>query len=184
MKSNPQTFNYCCKSGEYTFTADAGVFSSTKMDQNTDILLKNIPQLKGSLLDMGCGFGCIGIVLAKEYGLVLTQSDINPKAVRLTEENCKANGVESTVLVSDGYDKIQGKFDTIVINPPIHAGKAVMYKLYEGAFDRLDKDGRLYIVILKKHGAESTMAKLQEFFGNCTVIYKKKGCYVLCCTKN
>ena len=163
----------------YVFTADTGVFSARKMDTGTDILLRNIPALKGSLLDMGCGCGCIGIVLAKAYGLDLTQADINPRAVRLTIENAAKNGVVSRVVQSDLFSKIQEDFDTVVINPPIHAGKNVIFSMYEGSYKHLKPGGKLYIVILKKHGAESSIKHLAKTFGNCQVLYKKKGCYIL-----
>ena len=183
LASDPKTFTYYFKSKPYTFTTDTGVFSAGGMDGNTDLLLQNLPALSGSLLDMGCGCGCIGIVLAKEYGLELTQVDINPKAVRLTIENCKQNGVVSNAFVSDCFEHVTGKFDTVVINPPIHAGKEVVYNMYMGSHAHLNEGGKLYVVILKKHGAESSIVKLTELFGECEILYKKKGCYVLCCTK-
>ena len=182
--SNPQTFRYQFgpdpNSNTYIFTTDAGVFSFGKMDAATDVLLKHIPPLTGSLLDMGCGYGCIGIILAKEYGLELTQVDINPRAVRLTNENAIKNGVVSQVIQSDQFSQIEGLFDTITINPPIHAGKSVMFSMYEGSYHHLKPGGKLYIVILKKHGAESSIKRLNEIFGNCQISYKKKGCNILC----
>ena len=179
-KSKPQSFKYQFGSNTYTFTTDTGVFSIGKMDMATDILLKHIPPLTGSLLDMGCGYGCIGIVLTKEYGLELTQVDINPRAVRLSTENAAQNGVISQTVKSDQFSQVQGIFDTVVINPPIHAGKDVIFGMYEGAYQHLKIGGKLYIVILKKHGAESSIKYLTELFDNCQVIYKKKGCYILC----
>ena len=179
-KSNPQSFRYQFGSNTYTFTTDTGVFSVGKMDKATDILLNHIPPLAGTLLDMGCGYGCIGIVLAKEYGLEVTQADINPRAVRLTVENAAKSGINSKVVQSDQFSQIQELFDAVVINPPIHAGKDVIFSMYEGAHRHLKPNGKLYIVIFKKHGAESTIKYLTELFGNCQVIYKKKGCYILC----
>jgi len=181
--SKPRHFQYQFKSSIYTFTTDTGVFSVGKMDMATDVLLNHIPPLTGSLLDMGCGYGCIGIILAKEYGLELTQADINPRAVRLTLENSAQNGVISQVVQSNQFSQIQGLFDTVVINPPIHAGKDVVFGMYEGAYQHLKPGGKLYIVIFKKHGAESSIHYLTKSFGNCHVIYKKKGCYVLCITR-
>jgi len=158
------------------------VFSKGRVDAATDLLLRTLPPLKGSLLDLGCGYGCIGLVLAKAYGLKATQVDINPAAVRLTEKNCRLNGVSTDVRLSDRYENVPERFDTILLNPPIHAGKDVTYRMYEEAPAHLNKGGKLYVVTLKKHGAESTIAKLAEVFGNCDALYKKKGYYVLCCT--
>ncbi len=168
---------------DFVFTTDAGLFSKDHVDPATDILLNNIPVLSGALLDMGCGYGCMGIVLAKTYSLKVTQADINQTAVDFTEMNCKYNGIESEVVKSDCFGNISGSFDTIVINPPIHAGKAVTYKMYGDSVDYLNDGGKLYVVTLKKHGAESTYRKLESVFGECDTLYKKKGYYVFECTK-
>ena len=178
-KSKPQTFTYKFRDTTYTFSSDAGVFSVGKMDGATDILLHHIPPLRGSLLDMGCGYGCIGIILAKEYKLELTQADINPRAIRLSQQNAAINNVETQVIQSDHFSQIEKSFNTIVINPPIHAGKSLIFTMYEEAFSHLLPAGSLYIVIQKKHGAESSIKRLTEVFGNCGIIYKKKGCYIL-----
>ena len=167
----------------FVFTTDSGLFSKDHVDEATDILLKNIPPLSGSLLDMGCGYGCIGIVLAKMYNLKLTQCDINEAAFDMTKINCRENDVESEIIKSDCFENIGGTFDTIVINPPIHAGKAVTYKMFEDSVNHLNPGGKLFIVNFKKHGAESTQEKLTDLFGNCETLYKKKGIFVFCCTK-
>jgi len=181
--SKRKVFTYQYKSYSYTFITDTGVFSVGHIDSGTDILLQHIPPLSGSLLDMGCGYGAIGIVLAKEYNLALTQADINPRAIELARENCEKNGLQSNIILSNQFSKILGQFDTIVINPPIHAGKQVIYSLYKDAFACLNEFGNLYIVIRKKHGAESTITKLTQIFGNTSILHKKKGIYVLCSKK-
>ncbi|NLB16890.1 MAG: class I SAM-dependent methyltransferase [Clostridiales bacterium] len=183
LKHDIKKIIYYYANNRFEFTTDSGLFSKDHIDPATDILLRTIPPLSGSLLDMGCGYGCIGIVLAKTNSLKLTQADVNQYALELTKRNCIDNGVESNVIKSDCFDGISGSFDTIVINPPIHAGKAVTYKMYEDSFSHLNDGGKLYIVTLKKHGAESTLAKLKDVFGNCETLYKRKGYYVFCCTK-
>lgn len=167
----------------FEFTTDSGLFSKDHVDPATDILLNSISGPSGSLLDMGCGYGCIGIVLGKAYSLQVTQADINQLAVDFTKRNCIANDVNSFVIKSNCFESISGSFDTIVINPPIHAGKVITYKMYEDSLLHLNNGGKLYIVTLKKHGAESTRVKLNDTFGNCETLYKKKGYYVFCCTK-
>jgi len=168
---------------KFTFKTHAGVFSKDHVDYATDILLNAIPPLSGSLLDLGCGYGVIGIVLAKAYGLELTSADVNPAAVELTRMNCELNGVKANVIESDCFDQLStvNCQSSIVLNPPIHAGKSVTYKMYEDAAKYLKSDGRLYIVTLKKHGAESTITKLREVFGseNVRIIHKKSGIYVI-----
>lgn len=181
LKSEQQNITYFYKNMNYNFITDSGIFSKDQVDYATQLLLTNMPNLTGSLLDMGCGYGCIGIVLGKTYALDITQCDINPNACKLTEINCKLNEIESNVIVSDCFENITGTFDTITINPPIHAGKAITYKMYEDAVKHLNENGRLYIVTLKKHGAESTYKKLSEIYSKCDILYKKKGYYIFCC---
>lgn len=164
----------------FSFVTDAGVFSRDGVDHATDILLRTLPDLSGTLLDLGCGFGCAGIVLVKRFGVTLWQTDVNPRAVELTKRNCERNGVVSTVLVSDCFEAVPQAFDAIVLNPPIHAGKAVTYRMYEEAPAHLNPGGCLYVVTLQKHGAESTRTKLANVFGSCETLYKKKGVFVLC----
>ena len=106
-------------------------------------------------------------------------SDVNGRALALAERNSRANGVEAACVLSDGFEGLEGPFDAVVLNPPIHAGKSVIFGLYEGAFSHLREKGRLFVVIQKKHGAESTIARLEELFGGCEILYRKKGMYVL-----
>jgi len=176
QKHDLKYINYEFRGEKFRFATHDGVFSKDHVDPATDILLNTIPPLSGSLLDLGCGYGVIGLVLAKINRIELIQADVNPAAVELTKLNGGTN-----VVLSDCFDKINGKFDTIVINPPIHAGKSVTYKMYEQSLEYLKSGGRLYIVTFKKHGAESTASKLQEVFGreNVRIIFKKKGVLVI-----
>ena len=189
LKKELKYINYTFKGNTFKFATHAGIFSKEHVDGATDILLNTISAVPvrattgTAVLDMGCGYGCIGIVLAKTYSLKLTATDINPAAVELTRLNCKLNGVEADVTESDGFNRINGDFDAIVINPPIHAGKSVTYKMYEDSIKHLTAGGKLYVVTFKKHGAESTLAKIREVFdGRTEVIYKKKGIYVIAAT--
>jgi len=169
---------------KFRFLTNNGLFSCDKVDEVSLTMLKNMPPIEGTLLDLGCGWGLLGIVLAKTYQLELTQADINSLALAYAERNAAKNGIRTTAIHSDCFDAIPGKFDNIVLNPPIHAGKAVTYRMYEEAPLHLNLGGSLFIVIQKKHGAESTLKKLQEIFSYCEVIHRKKGCFVIrCATK-
>ena len=163
----------------FKFLANNGLFSCGKIDDASITLLKNIPQLKGTLLDLGCGYGTLGIVLAKKYNLELTMADINSIALDYAMKNAKLNQVAATPIHSDSFANITGVFDNIVLNPPIHAGKETTYKMYTESAGHLAPGGALYIVIQKKHGAESTIKKLGEIFTQVNVLYKKKGCFVI-----
>ena len=176
-------FPYYYKELAFRFTSNSGIFSHGHVDEATDILIKNMPPLRGSLLDLGCGYGVIGIVLCKAYNLTLTLADINPRALRCAEINCGQNGVKANILTSDGFENIPGKFDAIALNPPIHAGKDLVYTMLEGAGAHLHPGGALYAVMLEKHGARSAARKLGEWYGGCAVLYKKKGIYVMQCQK-
>lgn len=180
LKHKDIEIKYSYKSNNFTFISDTGVFSKDGIDYGTDILLKNIPDLHGSLLDIGCGYGCIGIVLSKSYNLNATLSDINDRATELAARNAKTNGADANIILSDGFENISESFDTIILNPPIHAGKAAVFGLYHDIFEHLNQNGAFYIVIQKKHGALSHKAKLEEIFGegNCHILYAKKGFFV------
>jgi len=161
------------------FLVNNGLFSCDKTDDASITLLKNIPPLEGSLLDLGCGYGVLGITLAKKYNLVLTMTDINRIALDYAKKNAKLNQISATLIHSDSFGNITDMFNNIVLNPPIHAGKDIMYRMYEESAQHLTPGGSLYIVIHKKHGAESTIKKLEEIFAYVNVLYKKKGCFVI-----
>lgn len=183
LEHKEKTIKYFFKSREYTFVTDAGVFSPDEIDGNTAFMLRSIPPLSGSLLDLGCGYGCVGVMLGGAYGVDVTAVDVNPRAVSLAERNAKQNGVEMRVMLSDCYSAVDGSFDTIMLNPPVHAGKEIMYRMFEGAPEHLNPGGCLYIVLYKKHGAESAKKKLTEVFGNCETVASDKGRFVFRCTK-
>jgi len=164
---------------KFKFMANNGLFSCDKIDDASITLLKNTPPLKGTLLDLGCGYGTLGIVLAKKYSLDLTMADINSIALDYATRNAKLNQVSAISIHSDGFTNISDIFDNIVLNPPIHAGKETMYRMYEKSVLHLVSGGSLFIVIQKKHGAESTIKKFNELFTQVNVLHKKKGCYVL-----
>ena len=169
------------------FLTNNGLFSCDKIDDASLTLIKNMPPIKGALLDLGCGYGVIGIALTKisemAGQITLTQSDINSLALNYAEKNAKLNNIPATFIHSDGFQQIHNSFDNITLNPPIHAGKDVMFRLYEESAAHLNPHGSLFIVIQKKHGAESTIRKLNELFTHCEILYKKKGRFVIQCTQ-
>jgi len=166
---------------DFQFLANNGLFSCDKVDAASILLLENIPPLTGRLLDLGCGYGTLGIVLAKKNPVTLTMSDINCIALDYAAKNAALNRVEAQCIHSDGFENLAHEYDNIVLNPPIHAGKEVMYRLYAGAAAHLAPSGALYIVIHKKHGAESTLAALKDIFSDIVTLYKKKGLCVFQC---
>lgn len=164
-----------------TFTTDAGVFSKSAIDYGSRILLENYePEMAKSLLDVGCGYGTLGLTLSKKYELDPTMVDVNTRALDLTALNAQKNGIQhAKIFKSSMYDEVRDCYDSIVSNPPIRAGKAVVHGILEGSFQHLNANGHLTVVIQKKQGAPSAQKKMQEVFGNCEVIAKDKGYFIL-----
>lgn len=165
---------------DFHFYTDAGVFSKKMIDYGSQALLSVLNFSAGqSLLDLGCGYGPLGISLAKVQNLNVTMVDINLRALELARKNAKRNGVEVDTYQSNIYDQVKGQFDQIISNPPIRAGKQVVHDILEGAYDHLKPGGSLTTVIQKKQGAPSAKAKMAQVFGNVEVVKKDKGYYIL-----
>ncbi|MBO4106639.1 class I SAM-dependent methyltransferase [Streptococcus suis] len=164
----------------FRLRTDAGVFSKKMVDYGSQVLLSALEVEKGArLLDIGCGYGPLGLSLAKAYQLEVTMVDINNRAIELAKWNAEKNGVQANIFQSDLYQAVQGQFDAVISNPPIRAGKAVVHQVITGAKEHLKSGGRLTIVIQKKQGAPSAKAKMEETYGNCEIIKKDKGYYIL-----
>lgn len=163
-----------------SFLTDAGVFSKKMVDYGSQVLLKSLHfKTSETVLDVGCGYGPIGLTLAKVFGVQVTLIDINSRALELAQKNANRNQVDAQIFQSNIYENVIGRFDHIVSNPPIRAGKSVVHEVIAGAFDHLETGGTLTIVIQKKQGAPSAKAKMEEVFGNCQIIKKDKGYYIL-----
>ena len=164
-----------------TFISDDGVFSKDTLDFGSRVLLENlVPRtLEGELLDLGCGIGYIGILLKKYHPeLKVSMVDINETAVELAKENSRLYGQDNIVLVSDGLSAVEGQFDIIVTNPPIRTGKDNIYRLFKEGFSHLKAQGKMYVVIRKKQGAESAVRYLGTL-GKTEVIDRVKGYWIL-----
>ena len=187
LPSRKREMKYFFLGTEYAFITDDGVVSKGEVDYGTHTLLKALSEesLTGSVLDLGCGYGVIGVVLKKSFpDITLTAVDVNPRAAELATENAAKNGTPFEVLVSDGFEGIAERtFDTVVTNPPIRAGKKVIYRMFEDAHAHLTEGGRFYAVIRRNQGAESAMNKLAELFGSCDLIDRDRGYWVLKCVK-
>lgn len=182
LHSNEKTCRYSFMGHIYEFVTDDGVFSKSSIDEGSRVLLEAVSaeDIHGEVLDLGCGYGPIGIIAGTLFpSCHLTMTDINPRAVGLAVRNCAANGVEAKCFVSDGFAGITGMFDHVLTNPPIRAGKSVIYKMFEDAHMHLHDGGSLYAVIRRKQGAESAVKKFTEVFGNCEVILRSRGYWVL-----
>ncbi len=161
----------------FEFITCKGVFSYKRIDLGTRILIESADISRGSyVLDLGCGYGPIGIAMAKVYNCKVIMTDINKRAIKLAKENVIRNRVQGLVEVRRGnlYEPVKGeKFDTILTNPPLAAGKSVIYAIIEGAKNHLKKNGSLQVVVRK--GKEIVRRKMEETFGNVEILSKRAG---------
>ncbi|CDO18798.1 Putative uncharacterized protein [Streptococcus gallolyticus] len=168
----------------FKFLTDSGVFSKKMIDYGSQVLLNTLDFEKGkTLLDLGCGYGPLGISLAKVQGVQATMVDINNRAIDLAQQNAEKNGVTANIFQSNIYEKVTGTFDYIISNPPIRAGKQVVHAIIADSINYLKDGGSLTIVIQKKQGAPSAKAKMEEIFGNVDILKRDKGYYILRSTK-
>ena len=184
VKSDRKIIRYEIENRNFEFVTDNGVFSKTKVDFGTDVMLKvflrenmNKKNQKFDVLDIGCGYGVVSVVMKAFFKKIKTiSSDVNERALELTIENLLKNEVvkdendEFGVIKSFAFDNISEKFDVILSNPPIRAGKQTIFQIYEKSFEHLNENGEFYCVIQTKHGAKSTQKKLEEIFGNCETL--------------
>ena len=183
LEHHYQTITYMDQGKELKFTTDNGVFSKNMIDYGSRVLLDAIPNdLDGHFLDVGCGYGTLGVVLAKRNKeRTIDMVDVNERALELAALNAKQNCVDNQVdiFVSDSYQHVDKKYDAIVTNPPIRAGKKVVHAILTGAYQHLNSNGSLWVVIQKKQGAPSAKKQMEETFGNCEIVTKDKGYYIL-----
>ena len=181
LKNESRSFSYDYKGKRLSFLSDLGVFSKDRLDFGTHVLLQSLPDFsdRKSLIDVGCGVGCIGICLKKAYpNLEVLMLDVNERCIALTKKNIENNKIEATVLKSSLYENVNGSYEIIISNPPIRAGKKIVFGVVEDGFDLLKNGGEVYIVIQKKQGADSMKKKMEEVYGNVEVISKEKGYFV------
>ncbi|MBO9131084.1 class I SAM-dependent methyltransferase [Bacillus sp. 165] len=182
-RSERKRWNYDLKGYTFTFLSDYGVFSKNEVDFGSRLLIETFvePEVKGDFLDVGCGYGPIGLSLAKAYSLRnIDMVDVNERAMELTRENAALNHINNiSVFRSNVYENVERKYAAILSNPPIRAGKQVVHQILEEANEYLVPGGELWIVIQKKQGAPSALAKMEEVYGTVEVVEKKKGYYII-----
>ena len=181
-ESKPAECAFSFRGKTLRFTTDAGVFSRGELDAGTRLLLDALPDvLEGSVLDLGCGWGPIGISVKAAWPETdVTLADVNLRALSWAEKNAERNGVRVSCLESDGFSALEGRiFDAVITNPPIRAGKQVIYRLFREAFDHLSPGGSLFLVIRKQQGAESCIRYLEGFFASVEKLDRSAGFWVL-----
>ncbi len=183
LKSEIRTLSYNYKNITIDFFSDNGVFSKNHLDYGSRLLIETFLKNESdyeNILDLGCGYGLIGISLAKITGKNITMCDVNKRALHLCERNIAANKVNAKVIESNVYENISDKYDVIITNPPIKAGKKVILEFLINAKIHLNDGGRLWFVMRKDQGAKSIQKLLNEHY-NVEIKEKDKGFYIFCC---
>jgi 16S rRNA (guanine1207-N2)-methyltransferase len=184
-ESNRKSWTFTLRGNSFHFQSDRGVFSKNEVDFGSRLLIETFtkPDQKGDLLDVGCGYGPIGISLAKEFkNLTVDMIDVNERAVELAKVNAEANGVKNVrIIASNLFENVDPskKYAAVLTNPPIRAGKKVVHEIFEKSFESLLPGGELWIVIQKKQGAPSAIAKLDEMFKEVVTVKKDKGYFII-----
>jgi len=173
-----RTINAVLRGNELTLTTGSGTFSPTKIDLGTKLLIESAQLKEGqSILDLGCGYGAVGIALAKDCpSCNVVMTDVNERAVELAKENSKQNKVNAKTVSGDAYEAVKDEmFDSIYLNPPQTAGKEVCIRMIKEAKAHLNKGGKLFLVARHKKGGATLAEFMKETFGNCETITIESG---------
>ena len=184
VESDPKFWDYTLKNNRFRFKTDNGVFSKKEVDFGSRLLIETfeMPKTDGFILDVGCGYGPIGLSIAKNFkDRTIHMVDINERALMLAKENAELNQVTNTVIYeSDRLLNVsESNFAAILTNPPIRAGKKVVHDIFEQAHHHLVSNGELWVVIQKKQGAPSAVEKLTEIFSEVEIVEKDKGYFII-----
>lgn len=185
-ESKETSWTFRLRDREFRFISDSGVFSKKTVDFGSRLLIESFrlnEEVSGDILDVGCGYGPMGLALAHAYPARLVEMvDVNERALSLARRNAEANNIRNVkVYESNTYDQVpEGRqFAAIVSNPPIRAGKQVVHRILSEAHTHLLPGGALTVVIQKKQGAPSAEQKMLEVFGNAEVIARDKGYWII-----
>jgi 16S rRNA (guanine1207-N2)-methyltransferase len=184
VESDPKFWDYTLKNNQFRFKTDNGVFSKREVDFGSRLLIESfeMPNADGLLLDVGCGYGPIGLSIAKTYhDRMIHMVDVNERAIALAKENAELNRIQNVkIYESDRLLNVkEKKFAAILTNPPIRAGKNTVHDIFEQSFEHLTSQGELWVVIQKKQGAPSAIEKLNNLFNHVETIDKSKGYFVI-----
>ncbi|MCS5350004.1 class I SAM-dependent methyltransferase [Staphylococcus aureus] len=187
VSSNEQQIQYQVNQHLIHLITDNGVFSKDRVDYGSDVLIKTFlkahpPGPSKRIADVGCGYGPIGLMIAKvSPHHTITMLDVNHRALALVEKNKKLNDIDNVIVKeSNALTAVENEsLDFVLTNPPIRAGKETVHRIFEQAFDKLDANGELFVVIQKKQGMPSAKKKMETLFGNVEVLNKDKGYYIL-----
>ena len=180
LKSELRLIDYDYNDYKFKFYSDNGVFSKNKIDYGSRLLVETFFKDNISFdnfLDVGCGYGYIGITVSKIKQVSGDLIDINNRALHLAKRNIELNKVLCNAFYSDSYENINKTYDLIITNPPIRVGKEILLNILIGAKKHLKTNGYMYFVIHKDQGAKTILKTMKEYY-ECDVIEKNKGFYI------
>lgn len=199
VNETKRVIHYQLNGETFELYSSSGVFSMQKIDYGTDFMLRTLvkeqPEIYGKGIDMGCGYGVIGVVLGTLFPKSSIEGvDVNQRAVELAARNANHllnvsfQAVSKMLFLdplthSEEWLQFSPPYDFVVTNPPIRAGKQVVHAFFEAAHCLLGEGGRCYVVIQKKQGAASAQDKLMTLFGNCEIVSRSAGYRILKCVK-
>jgi 16S rRNA (guanine1207-N2)-methyltransferase len=184
VESDPKYWDFALRDFRFRFKTDNGVFSKREVDFGSRLLIETftLPEVDGPILDVGCGYGPIGLTVAKlDQQRLVHMVDVNERALLLAKENAELNQVSNVkIYESDRLQNVtEANFAAILTNPPIRAGKKVVHEIFEQSYDHLKEQGELWVVIQKKQGAPSAIEKLKELFSEVETVDKEKGYFII-----
>jgi 16S rRNA (guanine1207-N2)-methyltransferase len=184
VESDPKYWDYTLRNKLFRFKTDNGVFSKSEVDFGSRLLIESfiLPEVTGPILDVGCGYGPIGLSIAKSFPeRMVHMVDVNERALELAKENALHNGVQNVdIYESDRLlNAKDSNFAAILTNPPIRAGKKVVHDIFEQSYEHLTSQGELWIVIQKKQGAPSAIEKLKVLYAEVETVEKSKGYFII-----
>lgn len=167
---------------KYKMYTNNGLFSKEHLDYGSRLLLQNVisNNIKGKVLDLGCGYGAIGIIVSKNsLNTKIDMVDITDLAINTAKENAKLNNLKNVnIFKSNIYENITEKYKYIITNPPIRAGKLIIEKFLIDAKNNLEKNGELWFVMRKDHGVKTMIKELEKYY-DINITEKSKGFYVV-----
>jgi 16S rRNA (guanine1207-N2)-methyltransferase len=167
----------------FEFLTASSVFSKRRIDPGTRLLIESMALPKmGSVLDIGCGYGAVGIVAASlNSKLNVVMTDVNARAVRLAKKNLELNNIANAeVRYGFLYEPVEDlMFNCVLSNPPVSAGMNTVRDIVKGAAKVMTDKAAFQMVIRSKIGAKTLPCLFREVFGNCSVLARESGFRVL-----
>jgi 16S rRNA (guanine1207-N2)-methyltransferase len=188
VESDPKFWDFTLRNNLFRFKTDNGVFSKREVDFGSRLLIESfeMPDADGLVLDVGCGYGPIGLSVAKDYpDRTIHMIDVNERAIELAKGNAEQNQIRNVeIYESDRLLNVKERnFAAILTNPPIRAGKKTVHDIFEQSHEHLVPNGELWVVIQKKQGAPSAIDKMKKLFTAVETIDKTKGYFIIKATK-